>query len=1265
MKILYPCFLGCLLCFKVVTGLSQSKFPGDVYQFIENPRVIEMNQEPGHVPLAGLANFEKALPYDKSKSPGYLSLNGNWKFCYSENPASTPAGFFNPKYNDSKWSSIKVPGNWEMQGYGDPMFRNVAQPFKSNPPKIPHDYNPVGSYRTTFTLPADFKGKQVFLCMDGSTSATFVWLNGKEIGYNQGANEPAEYNLTPFLSGGKNTLAVQVYKYSDGTYLEDQDFWRLGGIFRDVYLMASPGVHIRDYFITTDFDDSYCNANLNIKAILKNYYAETKNGFRIKATLFGKDNKLVQESIVSEIVNIPGSEDREINLSTIVKNPDKWSAEYPNLYHLIIELVSQGGKTEEVIPATFGFKEVEVKHQVLHLNGVAIKLNGVNSHMQHPTLGHTMDVETIRKDFILMKRFNINCVRTSHYPPVKEYLELADQLGIYIVDETGDESHATEYISGMEEWRNAYVERVQKMVLRDRNHPSVLFWSAGNESGSGKNICEVIKEGKRLDPARLWMYGGNTDDLDWRNEVPCEEIIGPRYPTPYELEVRIGQVPESQDPRPSFMDEYAAATGNGAGGLDEYWDLIYKYPRLSGGAIWDWISPGISEKIRLIKDESPNHINTSIKGRALFVQGKFGKAIGLNGHDQWIETYQDPALDITGSKLTLSLWVYPNKWNGNGTFLVKGDYQFGIVQKDEKTLEFYVTDLKKNILDFVLPENWEGRWHHIAGICDGIEMSLFVDGKKVTNRPYSGEIGNKPFPVSLGYSTENDGSEYSSTMSNARFDRISIFARAILIDSLISDDSHLLKKSSRLWLDFEDEEIKGEYFSMGIGARTYGLVWPDRTPQPELWQVKKSAQPVHAEWISAENGVVEISNRYAFTNLNELKCNWQIETDSVILQKGKLDISLKAGDKSVITIPFNKTEFKAGIAYRLLLSFQTREDKFWSKSGFEVAWDQLDLPVSKSVNIEKRLVRQVLNVTEDSMGVTVKGSEFSYIFDKITGNLNTFNYNGVNLVQKGPVLSVWRAPLVNETDPWANGGSQLKDRQPGMGNGPVNNWLSLGLNHLRFKLDKLQYSKNGNGEVLVQVRNHGEGSTYRTAFSNVFNYRISTDGEIEITHTVTPHGIMPAWLPKVGLKWILNKSLDNVKWNGRGPFENYPDRKTGAKIGIYESKVSGFSEPYLKPQDYGCRTDNQWVTFENIDGIGLTFSGSKLFNFSAQIYDTDHLARAQYPYQLVPSDEITFNFDYKTSGVGCTAISVLNEYRVLPEIYTFVSRVEPYKIKKP
>jgi len=278
-----------------------------------------------------------------------------------------------------------------------------------------------------------------------------------------------------------------------------------------------------------------------------------------------------------------------------ITKPKKWSAEYPNLYTLTFELVDPDGHVTEILSSRVGFREVEVKNQAIYINGVPVKFNGVNSHMQHPETGHMVDVETMRKDLTLMKRFNINCVRTCHYPPNVEYIELADELGIYIVDETGDEAHAYQYLSYSPEWRAQYLDRMRKLVYRDRNHPSVVIWSAGNESGPGDNICTIMEEGKKIDPSRPWMYGGNDDRDPQTNPIKCEGIVGPRYLQPFLLKNRFAKIPESKDPRPSFMDEYIAATGNSLGGLDEYWAMIYRYPRLTGGAIWDWISPGITQ----------------------------------------------------------------------------------------------------------------------------------------------------------------------------------------------------------------------------------------------------------------------------------------------------------------------------------------------------------------------------------------------------------------------------------------------------------------------------------------------------------------------------------------------------------------------------------------------------------------------------------------------------------------------------------------------
>jgi len=1320
---------------------QQWNFLDNIHKYIEDPGMFSLNQEPGHVPLVPFSNIDQALENDWNQSSGYLSLNGTWKFKWSEIPELAPKDFFNEKFKDLSWDNIKVPGNWEMQGFGDPMFRNVSQPFPSHPPFIPHDYNPTGCYRRTFILPDTWKDKQVFLRLEAVTSASFVWINGKELGFNEGANEPAEYNITRFLKKGTNTLAVFVTKYSAGTYLEDQDFWRLSGIFRDVYLLAVPKVHLRDFFATTDLDKNYRDAQLNISADIRNYSSSTTGSYSVRATLFDKNKKQIGTAFSSEKVSLKEKENRQVQLSARIDNPGKWSAEKPNLYSLILELIDPKGNVSEILSNKIGFKKVEVSHQALLVNGIPVKLNGTNSHMQHPELGHTMDIETMRKDLILMKQFNINCVRTSHYPPNIEYLKLADELGVYIVDETGDESHATEYISKLAEWKNAYVDRVTGMVLRDRNHPSIIFWSAGNESGFGNNICEVIKTGKSLDPTRLFMYGGNSDDVAWKNEVPCEDIIGPRYATPYELRTRIAQVPESQDPRPSFMDEYISVEGNGGGGFDEYWDVIWNYPRISGGAIWDWVSPGIKEKILILRDESPNHISVAVKGRGRMVDGKFGKGIALSGHDQWIDAYRDPALDITGKQLTLSLWIFPRKWNGNGQMITKGSYQFGLNQFTKDSLEFFVTDSEKKTLKVSLPENWENNWHQVAGIADGTNLAIYLDGVKSGSKPFSGSITNKPFPVNIGRFSDIEGQEYPYNLSNAIFDRISIFVKAVPVDQLMNPSGQL-KEQASLWLDLDEMEDKGEFYSMGIGGRTYGLIWPDRKPQPELYQVKKSAQPVHVELVNAADGTVEITNRYQFTNLSELKTSWQLQADGEILQKGDLNLSLTPRSKARAMIPMKKPVLQPGVEYRLMLSFTLKEATPYATTGYEVAWDQLELPwhvsslqepalaqkassrlsaVGREIIPDKKsspgstfdwkekskdhkllhstaasetkeiLVTTTLTVKDTNEILTITGKDFEYTFSKQNGRLTRMTYLGKDLIREGAKLSVWRAPLANDLDNWTTHAANLSQKKPGMGTFPAGSWYTYGLDQMKFSLDKFTVLQQEPGKIVLDIQDHAEGTNYTTAFDNHYVYTIDGSGEITIDHTVTPQGMMPLWLPKVGIQWVIDKSLNSVFWYGRGPFETYPDRKTGAKIGVYSKTVQEMAESYLVPQDYGCRTDTRWTRLESAEGIGLQFSGSSpesiagnglptgsgpelaagtqgaffsnhLFNFSTQLYSTDNLSRARYPYQLQPmKDGYVFNLDYATSGVGCTAISVLDKYRVLPQEYHFTLSIKPFK----
>jgi beta-galactosidase len=1237
------------ICFCSVFSLIKAQerpFLSNIYDYIENTGMFELNQEEGHVPLVPYSTSDEAVKNIKYSSSSFLSLNGTWKFHFANTPDGTPEGFFNESFKDGDWDTIHVPSNWEMQGFGDPLFRNVQTPFPPDPPHVPKEYNPTGSYRKDFNLPGSWKDKEVFLRMEKTASASFIWINGKQVGYNEGAQEPAEYNITKYLKPGKNVLAANVYKYSDGYYLEDQDYWRLAGIFDDVWLFAAPKTHIFDWHATTDLDDNYINARLDLSVVVKNYSGESGNDLSLRATLYDRGRNAVKV-LTSDKFQLSAGSGQTVRLSDNISNPAKWSAEFPNLYTLIIEMIDNRGISKEFISGRIGFRETEIRRQIFYLNGVPVKLNGINSHMQHPTLGHSMNEETIRKDMALLKQFNINCVRTSHYPPVIRYLELADEYGIYIVDETGDESHATEYLSGKKEWEGMYRERVRKMVLRDRNHPCVLFWSAGNESGEGDNICAVIDEGKKYDKTRNWMYGGNAFSHK------CEEIIGPRYPGISELITKVFLVPDSIDPRPSFLDEYLAVTGNGGGGLDDYWDVFYSHPRSMGGAIWDFVSTGITEKIKTLKDGSGNGVQVNVMGRAKLVKSLNGLGIDLNGHDQWVEVYRDKGLEIDGNQLTLTLDVFPRELNSSaGALITKGDWQFGLHQIRKDSLEFYLTTSSRHKVQIALPSTWENNWHHVTAHYNGKEIGLSIDGAESSPVAVSGTILNTPFPVNIGRNVELHGQETSVYICDAIIDNVGIFTRPVSIDQL-KNANDKLKKQAALWLDFENITEEGEFFSYGIGARTYGAIWPDRKPQPEMWQIKKSAQPVIVKLVSAERGEVEITNRYLFTSLDKLQPVWKLQGDGEILQTGTLDIDLGPQEKRIISVPYKKPELKPGTEYRLLVSFLQKEKTLWAEPGFEIAWDQLELPWFVP---EPKVVKELMApmyVKEETEKLFISGNDFEYVFDKRTGTIVSMKYSGKELIRQGPELNVWRAPLANETDEWSYSGSNTRHKSDGYGHAAVSEWYSSGLDKLTKYSDIFKVGIIDNENITVEVRNVMQLATGKGAFINHYIYHIDEAGEITIDHTVIPDGDVPAWLPRVGVEWILSKSLSNVAWYGRGPRENYPDRKSGYKTDIYKMTVSQMYEPYLIPQDYGLRTENRWVAMTDDTGVGLEFKGDKLFNFSAHPYTSENLTKALYPFQLHEADGISFNLDYATSGVGCTALSVFPQYQVMPQRYDF------------
>lgn len=551
----------------------------------ENPLVVGKNKVPRHVTLTPFNDEQSALKGDRSSSPNVLPLNGDWKFKWAIKPADAPQDFYQDGFNTSSWDSIAVPGIWQLQGYGYPIYMNITHPFvPADPPNVPHYLNQVGSYRRNFIFPETWKDRQVFLHFDGVQSAFYVWINGQEVGYSEDSMTPAEFNITQYLRPGENNVSAKVFCWSDGSYLEDQDFWRYSGIFRDVYLFSTPNVHIRDFFAQTDLDEQYRDAQLKVRVNVHRYGESNLGAKLAEVALYDDKNVECFEKPLSQSLNDNG-EETVLEFESGVENPKKWSAEQPNLYTLVITLKNSDGNVLESVSHRIGFRKVEIKNRRFFVNGVPIYLKGVNRHEHDPIQGRAITEETMLKDILLMKQHNINAVRTSHYPNAPRWYELCDQYGIYLIDEANLESHHFwGKFANDPDWKTPFLDRAVNMVERDKNHPSIIMWSLGNESGFGPNHIAMAD----------WIHANDKTRPVFYNPAeshPCVDFTSPMYARTQELE----KLAKSEN-RPVFECEYAHSMGNSTGNLREYWNLIESTEPLIGGFIWDWVDQGFYKK---------------------------------------------------------------------------------------------------------------------------------------------------------------------------------------------------------------------------------------------------------------------------------------------------------------------------------------------------------------------------------------------------------------------------------------------------------------------------------------------------------------------------------------------------------------------------------------------------------------------------------------------------------------------------------------------
>ncbi len=557
----------------------------------ENPRVVDINKEEYHSTLT--------LPSGKSSCEEIVPLNGRWKFYWSPDPQSRPSDFYKNNFDVSGWDNISVPGTWQLQGYGKPIYTNWTYPFKKDQPKVTgeppkhffsyENRNPVGAYVTTFDVSEDMKDKQLYLHFEGVKSAMYVWINGEKVGYSQNSMAPAEFDITGYVNEGQNRLAVEVYRWSDGSYLEDQDMWRFSGIYRPVELWVRPKIHIKDYSLTTDLADDFSSAGFKAKVWLRNLSDSKSGKLSLEVLLKGKNRNEERfvKRLITPVKNLLATSTGCYTLSSVVENPKLWSAEKPNLYDVEIRLYD-GKKVVEEFQSHIGIWKCEIDGNVFKFNGQPVKLKGVNRHEHHPRTGRLVDSETMEKDLRLMKQANINMIRTAHYPNSPLFYELCDRYGFYVMDEANQESHdyglGNKILGDNPEWTLAHVDRALALVQRDKNHPCVVFWSLGNEGGAGRNMQTMADTIQAIDASRIIF-----SDTD----LSVSAFNDPSYYTPGKFK----EYAREKRDKPIFMREYAHAMGNSVGNLQEYWDVIEANDHVSGAAIWDWVDQGIAKRI--------------------------------------------------------------------------------------------------------------------------------------------------------------------------------------------------------------------------------------------------------------------------------------------------------------------------------------------------------------------------------------------------------------------------------------------------------------------------------------------------------------------------------------------------------------------------------------------------------------------------------------------------------------------------------------------
>ncbi|WP_103355504.1 glycoside hydrolase family 2 TIM barrel-domain containing protein [Amycolatopsis sp. CA-128772] len=1203
--------------------------PNGFPEWNNNIGIFEVGTEPPHATLMPHADVREALAVDRTRSPFRLGLDGDWKFRHADRPDARDPDFHRVDVDDRGWPTIPVPANWQLHGYDFPIYVNITYPWwgangqneNAQPPFAPTRFNPVGQYRRSFRVPPGWSGRRTFLHFEGVKSAFYVWVNGQLIGYREDSYTPSEFDITEHLRPGDNQLAVEVYRFPDGDWMEDQDMIRLAGIFRSVYLFSTPSVHLRDFRLTTPLRDDYTNADLAVTASVRNYGGADNRTYTVETQLYDAGARPVWPRPLSQAVDLgsaaPG-QDVTVTAAKGVPAPKLWSAEHPDLYTAVLVLRDPAGKAIETLSARVGFREFALTGGLMRINGQPVTLRGTNRHEMHPGRGAALTRADLAEDMKLMKRLNINATRTSHYPNNPSWYELADEYGLYVVDETNLETHGVRdrYPGSNPDWTAAVVTRAQRMVHRDKNHPSVVIWSLGNEAGGGSNFVAMRDWIRSYDTTRVVQYEG-----DDRPEV--SDVRSEMYASPSTIEKR---ALDTADTRPYILIEYAHAMGNSNGNLKEYWDIIRAHSVLQGGFIWDFVDQGLhwpAPPRKLLTETGPDALTAELAPAA-----KFDRAHGLTG-----SALVAPAagLDLTGS-LTLEAWVTPAAVGGHQPIIAKGDHQYSL-KLSEASLEFFIYAGSWIAATAPLPADWTGREHHVAGVFDDVAntLTLYLDGTAVAAATTDRVPGSTAVQLALGTDAENTERVFGGTIRAAR-----VYARALSAAELATDGRDAHDPAVRFWFDagtagYTEQQPTAKTF-LAYGGDwgdnpndgnfcANGIVTADRRPAGKAAEVKHVYQPINVTaGADGTAGRVTITNENLFTDVGAYDGVWELVADGEVVQRGRLtpaQLAVPPRSSRTITVPVRRPGNPApGTEFFLRLAFTTRTPAPWAERGFEVASTQLPVAFG-SPPVRPVPLGQVpaVAVRETADAVVVTGRDFVVSIAKDTGLITSYEVHGTRLVTSGPTPNYWRAPTDNDV---GNGQPSRNATWRHAGSGRRVTGVTVGT--LAGKAAVVTVS----GSLPTSV-----ASAYTTT------YTVFGNAEIKVDHTLHPGSPSLPYLPEVGTILFVPKEFSTLDYYGRGPAENHWDRNTGSDVGRYSSTVADQWTGYIRPQENGNKTDVRWVALTGKHGSGLLVSGEPLLEINASHYTPEDLsAGALHDYQLTPRTDVVLRVNHKQMGVG-------------------------------